>query len=233
MSLSRQQCRRNIKGLNMLSVREIASGDGFELYGVPTDWAAFRAAVIFAGAAVDTKADKAGLPIFGGLHFEAVGVNCGVIASDRFRLAYAELNGFDVENLTALSNHKAVDHAGTIPARELLAGVKPSKVVGPFSLVIDNAAGVWSLAANDSTISGRTILGDFPKWRQLLTDIPTDSAGGFSLSPDLLAGFMSGISKAFKSSNGVKLSQAGQNKAVILSGFSDSARGLIMPIRTV
>jgi len=116
----------------MLSVREIASGDGFELYGVPGDWAAFRAAVIFAGAAVDTKADKEGRPIFGGLRFEAVGVNCGVIASDRYRLAWAELNGHNVDQLTELSNHKKVDHAGTIPARELLAGVKPSKVVGPF-----------------------------------------------------------------------------------------------------
>jgi hypothetical protein len=215
----------------MLSVREIASGDGFELYGLGADWLPFRSAVIFASAAADTKPGQGPLAVFSGLRFEAVGVNCGVIASDRFRLAWAELNGHDVEQLTALSDHKAVDHAGTIPARELLAAVKPSKVVGPFRLVIDNAAGVWSLSVNDSTISGRTIIGDFPKWRQLLTDIPTDSAGGFSLSPDLLAGFMSGISKAFKSSNGVKLSQAGQNKAVILSGFSDSARGLIMPIR--
>lgn len=216
----------------MLSVREIASGDGFELYGLPTDWAAFRAAVIFAGAAVDTKAGNVGpLAFTGGLRFEAVGVNCGVIASDRFRLAYAELNGHDVEQLTALKDHKKVDHAGTIPARELLAAVKPSKVVGPFRLVIDNAAGVWSLVVNDSTVSGRTILGDFPKWRQLIPEIPTDSAGGFSLSPDLLAGFMSGISKAFKVSGGVKLSQAAPLKPVILSGFSDSARGLIMPIR--
>jgi hypothetical protein len=216
----------------MLSVREIASGDGFELYGLSADWAAFRAAVIFAGAAVDTKAEKEGRPIFGGLHFEAVGVHCGVIASDRYRLAWAELNGYDVENLTALSEHKAVDHAGTIPARELLAAVKPSKVVGPFRLVIDNAAGVWSLAVNDSTVSGRTILGDFPKWRQLVPEMSDDSAGGFSLSPDLLAGFMSGISKAFKVSGGVKLSQAAPNRAVMLSGFSDSARGLIMPIRS-
>ena len=215
----------------MLSVREIASGDGFELYGVPTDWAAFRAAVIFAGAAADLKAgqNSGGLAFTGGLRVEAAGVRCGVIASDRFRLAWADLNGHNVEEFQAAG----VDRAGTIPARELLAAVKPSKVVGPFRLVIDNAAGVWSLAVNDSTVSGRTILGDFPKWRQLLTDIPTDSAGGFSLAPDLLAGFMSGISKAFKSSNGVKLSQAGPNKAVYLSGFSDSARGLIMPIRTV
>ena len=219
----------------MLSVREIASGDGFELYGVPTDWAAFRAAVIFAGSAADLKAgqNSGGLAFTGGLRFEAVGVNCGVIATDRYRLAWAELNGHDVEQLTALSDHKAVDHAGTIPARELLAAVKPSKVVGPFRLVIDNAAGVWSLAVNDSTISGRTIIGDFPKWRPLIPEAVEDSAGGFSLSPDLLAGFMSGISKAFKVSGGVKLSQAAPLKPVILSGFSDSARGLIMPIRTV
>lgn len=217
----------------MLSVREIASGDGFELYGVPGDWAAFRAAVIFAGAAVDMKADKEGRPIFGGLRFEAVGVHCGVIATDRYRLAWAELNGHAVENLTGPTNGATVDHAGTIPARELLAAVKPSKVVGPFRLVIDNAAGVWSLAVNDSTVSGRTILGDFPKWRPLIPEAVEDSAGGFSLAPDLLAGFMSGISKAFKVSGGVKLTQAAQNRAVMLSGFSDSARGLIMPIRTV
>jgi hypothetical protein len=213
----------------MLSVREIASGDGFELYGVPTDWAAFRAAVIFASAAADSKAEKEGRPVFGGLRIEAAGIHAGIISTDRYRLAWAELSGLAVEDLQAA----AVDHAGTIPARDLLAAVKPSKVVGPFRLVIDNAAGVWSLSVNDSTISGRTIIGDFPKWRQLLTDIPTDSAGGFSLSPDLLAGFMSGISKAFKVSGGVKLTQAAQNRAVMLSGFSNSARGLIMPIRTV
>lgn len=217
----------------MLSVREIESGDGFELYGLSADWLPFRAAVIFAGAAVDTKAGNVGpLAFTGGLRFEAVGVHCGVIASDRFRLAWAELNGYDIENLTALNDHKKVDHAGTIPARELLAAVKPSKVVGPFRLVIDNAAGVWSLAVNDSTVSGRTILGDFPKWRPLVPEMSDDSAGGFSLSPDLLAGFMSGISKAFKVSGGVKLSQAAPNRAVMLSGFSDSARGLIMPIRS-
>jgi hypothetical protein len=219
----------------MLSVREIASGDGFELYGVPSDWAAFRAGVIFAGAAADTKAgqNSGGLAFTGGLRFEAVGINCGVIATDRYRLAWAELNGHDVEQLTELSNHHKVDHAGTIPVRELLAAIKPAKVVGPFRLVIDNAAGVWSLAANDSTVSGRTLLGDFPKWRPLIPEISDTSAGGFSLSPDLLAGFMSGISKAFKVSGGVKLSQAAENRAVMLSGFSDSARGLIMPIRTV
>lgn len=213
----------------MLSVREIASGDGFELYGVPGDWAAFRAAVIFASAVTDSKADKEGRPMFGGVRIEAAGIHAGIVATDRYRLAWAEMSGLDVEGLQAA----AVDHAGTIPARDLLAGVKPSKVSGPFSLVIDNAAGVWSLAVNDSTVSGRIILGEYPKWRPLIPEAVEDSAGGFSLAPDLLAGFMSGISKAFKVSGGVKLTQAAQNRAVMLSGFSDSARGLIAPIRTV
>lgn len=212
----------------MLSVREITSGDGFELYGVPKDWAAFRAAVIFAGAAVDTKAARNGWPVMGGLCFEAAGVRCGVVATDKIRLAWADLNGHEVEEFQGAG----VDRVGIVPARELLVAVKPSRVVGPFRLVIDNAAGVWSLNTNDSTVSGRTISGNFPKWRQLVPEIPADSAGGFSLNPVLLSGFMSGISKAF-GFEPVKLSQAAKHKPVMLSGFSKSARGLIMPIRVI
>ena len=213
----------------MLSVREIASGDGFELYGLSEDWAAFRTGVIFASAAASKPV--AGLEIFSGLKIEAAGIHAGIVSTDRYRLAWAELSGLDVEGLQAA----AVDHFGIIPARDLLAGVKPSKVAGPFRLVIDNAVGVWSLSVDDSTISGRTVSGEFPKWRGLVPEIGDTSAGGFSLSPDLLAGFMSGISKAFgsKDSKPVKLSQAAELKPVLLSGFSNSARGVIMPVRTV
>lgn len=212
----------------MLSVREIESGDGFQLYGTREDWAAFRAAVIFASAAAGKP--QAGLEMFSGLRIEAAGIHAGIVATDRYRLAWAEMSGLDVEGLQAA----AVDHAGTIAARDLLAGVKPSKVSGPFSLVIDNAAGVWSLSVNDSTISGRTISGEFPKWRGLVPELAGDSAGGFALSPELLAGFMSGISKAFTTkAPPVTMRQAAQFKPVVLSGFSNSARGLIMPVRTV
>jgi hypothetical protein len=213
----------------MLSVREIESGDGFQLYGTQEDWAAFRAGVIFSSAAASKPV--AGLEIFSGLRIEAAGIHAGIVSTDRYRLAWAELSGLDVEGLQAA----AVDHAGIIPARDLLAGVKSSKISGPFSLVIDNAAGVWSLSVNDSTISGRTISGKFPEWRGLVPELAGDSAGGFALSPDLLAGFMSGIAKAFnsKDSKPVTLSQAADLKPVLLSGFSNSARGLIMPVRTV
>ena len=215
----------------MLSIREIESGDGFELYGLPEDWADFRAAVTFASAVTDSKADKEGRPVFGGVRIEAAGVWAGIIATDRYRLAWAELSGLPVDQLIGAT----VDHAATIPAREILAGVKSAKCFGPFRLVIDNAAGVWSLSVNDSTISGRTILGKFPEWRGLVPELPETSAGGFSLDPELAAGIFASIRKAFGGSKckPVTISQAAQFKPVLLSGFAVNALAIIMPVRTV
>ena len=228
MSLCRNSSGEIFKGLNMLDILEIESGNGFQLYGGRQDWAAFRAGVVFASAAASKPV--AGLEIFSGLKIEAAGTFAGIVSTDRYRLAWAELSGQAVEDLQA----GTVDNSGIIPARDLLAGVKPSKISGGFRLVVDNAAGSWSLSVNDSTISGRLIVGEFPKWRQLVPDISADSAGGFALAPELLAGFMSGISKAFGSKvPAVSMKQAAPLKPVMLSGFSNSARGLIMPVRVI
>jgi hypothetical protein len=215
----------------MLSVREIEGGDGFQLYGVPADWSEFRAAVMFAASVVDPKAEKEGRPMLGGVRVEACGIHAGIVATDRYRLAWAHLSGHPVDQFMSAT----VERAATIPAREFVAGVKSAKISGPFSLVIDNAAGVWSLSVNDSTISGRTILGKFPEWRGLVPELPETSAGGFSLDPKLVATIFSSISSAFGGSKckPVTLSQAAENKPVLLSGFAKGALALIMPVRVI
>jgi hypothetical protein len=217
----------------MLEIQETTGG--YIARGIARNWAAFRAGVIFSAAAAAPKPD--GLPAFTGLQIERAGDVLGIAATDRYRMAYAPLDGSPVDDFKAAR----VDVLQLIPAKELLKAIKPARV-GSFALSVDVAAGVWSLTVDDTMTQGRSILADFPKWRQV---IPlNDTSGqelhgdGFNLNPALLSGIMAGISKAYgdlyKGENkGVNMSQRGKNKPVILSGFSDSAAALIMPIRTV
>ncbi len=221
----------NSKGVNMLSVREIASGEGFELYGNPSDWSEFRAAVMFAASVVDPKSEKEGRPMLGGVRVEACGIHAGVVATDRYRLAWAHLSGHPVDQFMSAT----VERAATIPAREFVAGVKSPKSSGPFRLVVDNAVNTWALSVNDVTVSGSTIAGNFPAWRALVPELPETSAGGFSLDPELVAGIFASIRKAFGGSKckPVTLSQTAENKPVLLSGFAAGALALIMPVRVI
>ena len=213
----------------MLEIQEITGG--FIARGIAKDWAAFRAGVILCAAAAAPKPD--GFPAFTGLQIERAGDVLGIVSTDRFRMAYATLDGSLVDDFKA----SAVDVLQLIPAKELLAAVKPSRV-DSFALSLDTHTGVWSLSVGDSMTQGRAILADFPKWRHVIPDNDLDGyelhSGGFNLAPKLLAGIMAGIDKAFPNNEtSVNMLQRGKNKPVILSGFSDSARALIMPIRTV
>jgi hypothetical protein len=86
------------------------------------------------------------------------------------------------------------------------------------------------------TIGGDLVNGEFPKWRSLLNPIDDGISSALTLDPTLLTKLLTGISKAFGKVT-VKFSASdidpikSKTKPVMLSGFSDRAGALIMPIR--
>lgn len=195
------------------------------------DWAKFRSAVIFAGA-VPSK--DSGVAMFNSLSFESFGDRWGIAATDRYRLAWVGVN------LSADEfRHLSPDYRALISAPDLVKAVKPVKV-SAWHLSIDEDRREWSLNVDGSKFGGELVNGDFPKWRQL-TPLSLDSAGenlagGINYDPKLLGGILSGIVKAFGNKVAVKLSPSdsehgAKTRAVTISGFSDLAGALIMPVR--
>jgi len=195
------------------------------------DWVKFRSAVIFGGA---VASKDSGMAMFNSLSFESFGEDWGIAATDRYRLAWVGVN-VSADKFRLMS----ADYRALISAPELVKAVKPAKV-SAWHLAIDEDKRVWSLNVDGSIFGGDLVNGDFPKWRQL-TPLSLDDAGEFlagsiAYDPSLLSGLMSGIIKAFGNKTVVKLSPSGslensKNRAVSLSGFSDRAGALIMPVR--
>lgn len=195
------------------------------------DWGKFRSAVIFAGA-VSSK--DSGVDLFNSLSFESLGDDWGIASSDRYRLTWVGVN-VSADKFRLMSP----DYRALIAAPDLVKAVKAVKVNG-WHLAIDESRRVWSLNVDGSIFGGDLVNGDFPKWRTL---IPTniDSlgdpvSGSIQYNPILLGGLFAGIVKAFGKGVHVKLTPSGdhnqgKNKAVILTGFSERAGALIMPIR--
>lgn len=196
------------------------------------DWSKFRSAVIFAGA-VPSK--DSGVDMFNSLSFESLGDHWGIAATDRYRLAWVGVN-LSADEFRLMSP----DYRALISAPDLVKAVKPVKV-SAWHLSIDEDRREWSLNVDGSKFGGELVNGDFPKWRGLCPD-SLDRNMGDNLAPSicydpiLLGGLFSGIVKAFGKGVKVKLSpSASQNdaktRAVTLSGFSDRAGALIMPVR--
>jgi hypothetical protein len=195
------------------------------------DWDKFRSAVIFAGA-VPSK--DSGVDMFNSLSFESLGDHWGIAATDRYRLAWVGVN-LSADEFRLMS----ADYRALISAPEILKAVKPARV-SAWHLAIDEDRRVWSLNVDGSIFGGDLVNGDFPKWRQL-TPLSLDSAGenlagAICYDPILLGGILSGIVKAFGKGSKVKLAPSdsehgAKTKAVTLSGFSERAGALIMPVR--
>lgn len=195
------------------------------------DWEKFRSAVIFAGA-VPSK--DSGVDMFNSLSFESLGDHWGIAATDRYRLAWVGVN-LSADEFRLMSP----DYRALISAPDLVKAVKPVKVSG-WHLTIDEDRRVWSLNVDGSIFGGDLVNGDFPKWRQLVPTTIDDAgefvAGSIAYDPTLLSGILSGIVKAFGKGLTVKLSPSAslndaKTRAVTLSGFSERAGALIMPVR--
>jgi hypothetical protein len=197
------------------------------------DWEKFRSAVIFAGA-VPSK--DSGVDMFNSLSFESLGDHWGISATDRYRLAWVGIN-LSADEFRKMSP----DYRALISAPDLLKAVKPAKV-SAWHLAIDEDRRVWSLNVDGSIFGGDLVNGDFPKWRQL-TPLSLDSAGdpvagSIQYDPILLGGILSGIVKAFGKGISIKLTPSGdhiegKHKPVTITGFSERAGALIMPVRQV
>jgi hypothetical protein len=195
------------------------------------DWDKFRSAVIFAGA-VPSK--DSGVDMFNSLSFESLGDHWGIAATDRYRLAWVGVN-LSANEFRLMS----ADYRALISAPEILKAVKPAKV-SAWHLAIDEDRRVWSLNVDGSIFGGDLVNGDFPKWRQL-TPLSLDSAGdpvsgSIQYDPILLSGILSGIVKAFGKGVHIKLTPSGdhnegKHKPVTITGFSERAGALIMPVR--
>ena len=195
------------------------------------DWDKFRSAVIFAGA-VPSK--DSGVDMFNSLSFESLGDHWGIAATDRYRLAWVGVN-LSANEFRLMS----ADYRALISAPEILKAVKPAKV-SAWHLAIDEDRRVWSLNVDGSMFGGELVNGDFPKWRQL-TPLSLDSAGdpvsgSIQYDPILLSGILSGIVKAFGKGVHIKLTPSGdhnegKHKPVTITGFSERAGALIMPVR--
>ena len=197
------------------------------------DWDKFRSAVIFAGA-VPSK--DSGVDMFNSLSFESLGDHWGIAATDRYRLAWVGVN------LSADEfRHMSPDYRALISAPDLVKAVKPAKV-SAWHLAIDEDRRAWSLNVDGSIFGGDLVNGDFPKWRQL-TPLSLDSAGdpvagSIQYDPILLSGILSGIVKAFGKGVHIKLTPSGdhnesKHKPVTITGFSERAGAMIMPVRQV
>jgi len=195
------------------------------------DWAKFRSAVIFAGA-VPSK--DSGVDMFNSLSFESLGDHWGISATDRYRLAWVGVN-LSADEFRKMSP----DYRALISAPDLVKAVKPVKV-SAWHLAIDEDRRVWSLNVDGSIFGGDLVNGDFPKWRQL-TPLSLDSAGdpvagSIQYDPILLGGILSGIVKAFGKGVHIKLTPSGdhnegKHKPVTITGFSERAGAMIMPVR--
>ena len=195
------------------------------------EWDKFRSAVIFAGA---VASKDSGVAMFNALSFESFGDNWGIAATDRYRLAWVGGN-ISADQFRKIS----AEYRALISAPDLVKAVKPVKV-SAWHLALDEDRREWSLNVDGSKFGGELVNGDFPKWRQLTPvslDEPGESlAGSIAYDPSLLSGLMSGIVKAFGNKTVVKLTPSAslndaKTRAVTLSGFSDRAGALIMPVR--
>ena len=193
------------------------------------DWEKFRSAVIMGGA---VASKDSGVDMFNSLSFESFGENWGVAATDRYRLAWVGVNVSAEEFRTMSPEFRAM-----ISAPELVKAVKPVKV-SDWSLVIDEDRREYSLEVDGVTYWGDLVNGDFPKWRTLVNPIDDGISSAFGLDPKLLSGLLTGISKAFGKVT-VKFSPSdidpikSKTKPVLVSGFSDNANALFMPVRLV
>lgn len=191
------------------------------------EWEKFRSAVILSGA---IASKDSGVDMFNSLSFESFGENWGVAATDRYRLSWVgvTLNGEEFRTMRP-------DYRALISAPELVKAVKPVKV-SEWSLVIDEDRREYSLDVDGVTTWGELVNGDFPKWRTLVNPIDDGISSAFGLDPRLLSGLLTGISKAFGKVT-VQFSPTDTNatksktKPVLVSGFSDNAGALFMPVR--
>jgi hypothetical protein len=194
------------------------------------DWEKFRSAVIFAGA-VPSK--DSGVDMFNSLSFESLGDHWGIAATDRYRLAWVGVN-LSADEFRLMS----ADYRALISAPEILKAVKPAKV-SAWHLAIDEDRRVWSLNIDGEIFGGDLVNGEgnYPKWRTLINPIESGASSAITFDPKLLSGLLTGISKAFGKNVSAKLSPTdadpikSMNKPVLVSGFSDRAGALIMPIR--
>jgi len=192
------------------------------------DWEKFRSAVILGGA---VASKDSGVFLWNSLSFESSGEDWGIAATDRYRLAWVGVT-LSGEEFRAMRP----DYRATISAPELVKAVKPVKV-SAWQLVIDDSRREWSLNVDGEISGGELVNGEFPKWRTLVNPIDDGISSAFGLDPKLLSGLLTGISKAFGNKVTVKFSPTDTNatksatKPVLLSGFSDSASALFMPVR--
>jgi hypothetical protein len=192
------------------------------------DWDKFRSAVILGGA---VASKDSGVFLWNSLSFESFGENWGVAATDRYRLAWVgvTLSGEEFRTMSP-------DYRATISAPDLVKAVKPVKV-SAWQLVIDDSRREWSLNVDGEIFGGELVNGEFPKWRTLVNPIDDGISSAFGLDPKLLSGLLTGISKAFGNKVTVKFSPTDTNatksktKPVLVSGFSDNASALFMPVR--
>jgi hypothetical protein len=193
------------------------------------DWEKFRSSVILGGA---VASKDSGVDMWNSLSFESFGEHWGVAATDRYRLAWVGVNVSAEEFRTMSPEFRAM-----ISAPELVKAVKPVKV-SAWQLVIDDSRREWSLVVDGVTYRGDLVNGDFPKWRTLVNPIDDGISSAFGLDPKLLSGLLTGISKAFGKVT-VKFSPSdidpikSKTKPVLVSGFSDNANALFMPVRLV
>lgn len=191
------------------------------------EWEKFRSAVILSGA---IASKDSGVDMFNSLSFESFGENWGVAATDRYRLSWVgvTLNGEEFRTMRP-------DYRALISAPELVKAVKPVKV-SAWHLSIDESRREWSLNVDGEIFGGDLVNGDFPKWRTLVNPIDDGISSAFGLDPRLLSGLLTGISKAFGKVT-VQFSPTdidptkSKTKPVLVSGFSDNASALFMPVR--
>jgi hypothetical protein len=192
------------------------------------DWERFRSAVILGGA---VASKDSGVDMWNSLSFESFGENWGIAATDRYRLAWVGVTLSGEEFRAMRPDYRAI-----IRAPELVKAVKPVKVSDWF-LMIDDIRLEWFLHIDGETIGGDLTSGEFPKWRTLVNPIDDGISSAFGLDPKLLSGLLTGISKAFGNKVTVKFSPTDTNatksttKPVLVSGFSDNASALFMPVR--
>ena len=191
------------------------------------EWEKFRSAVILSGA---IASKDSGVDMFNSLSFESFGENWGVAATDRYRLSWVgvTLNGEEFRTMRP-------DYRALISAPELVKAVKPVKV-SAWHLSIDETRREWSLNVDGEIFGGDLVNGEFPKWRTLFNPIEDGISSAFGLDPKLLSGLLTGISKAFGKVT-VQFSPTdidptkSKTKPVLVSGFSDNASALFMPVR--
>lgn len=134
---------------------------------------------IISAVAVAASKDLA-RPILTGILLESDGT---VVATDSYRLAYAECSGLG-GNGTTKECDRLIESPVILPAAEIAKALAPvckgsSSSHVPSILTVEDWD--WQLTVGGTTTTGRTIGGTFPDWRGL---VPGMTGGSFS-SPAL------------------------------------------------